>query len=174
MLQRLVDTRFQGLFTPLAGVLFAFPSWYLFAIGRQVVFSLGRWSSQLPTGFLEPRGTQEPLRRPTSFAYGAITRCGPTFQTVQLETGLITSWKHCRAPQTVLQPRVHNAGRLACIRFRLFPVRSPLLGESRLMSFPGGTEMFQFPPLAPPDLWIQSSSDGIGLPPGFPIRRSPD
>jgi hypothetical protein len=28
----------------------------------QEVFSLGRWSSQIPTGFLEPRGTQEPAR----------------------------------------------------------------------------------------------------------------
>ena len=34
-------------------------------------------------------------------------------------------------------------------RFGLFPVRSPLLGESRLISFPPGTEMFQFPGLAP-------------------------
>ena len=33
--------------------------------------------------------------------------------------------------------------------FGLFPVRSPLLGESRLISFPPGTEMFQFPGLAP-------------------------
>src|SRR6185312_15161936 len=61
-LLRLVDTRFQGLFTPLAGVLFAFPSRYWFTIGRQVVFRLGRWSSQIPTGLLEPRGTQEPAR----------------------------------------------------------------------------------------------------------------
>ncbi len=30
-------------------------------------------------------------------------------------------------------------------RFRLFPVRSPLLGKSRLLSFPPGTKMFQFP-----------------------------
>ena len=30
-------------------------------------------------------------------------------------------------------------------RFRLFPVRSPLLRESRLICFPPGTEMFQFP-----------------------------
>ena len=30
----------------------------------------------------------------------------------------------------------------------LFPVRSPLLGESRLMSFPPGTEMFHFPGFA--------------------------
>ena len=33
-------------------------------------------------------------------------------------------------------------------RFGLFPGRSPLLGESRLFSLPGGTKMFQFPPLA--------------------------
>src|SRR5215510_1095842 len=33
-------------------------------------------------------------------------------------------------------------------RFRLVRVRSPLLTESRFLSFPGGTEMFQFPPLA--------------------------
>lgn len=33
-------------------------------------------------------------------------------------------------------------------RFGLFPVRSPLLRESRLISFPRGTEMFQFPRLA--------------------------
>jgi hypothetical protein len=30
-------------------------------------------------------------------------------------------------------------------RFRLFPVRSPLLRESLLLSLPPGTEMFQFP-----------------------------
>lgn len=30
-------------------------------------------------------------------------------------------------------------------RFRLFPFRSPLLGESRFLSFPQGTKMFQFP-----------------------------
>ena len=33
-------------------------------------------------------------------------------------------------------------------RFGLFPVRSPLLGESFLFSFPAGTKMFQFPALA--------------------------
>ena len=33
-------------------------------------------------------------------------------------------------------------------RFGLFPGRSPLLGESRLFSFPAGTKMFQFPALA--------------------------
>ena len=37
---------------------------------------------------------------------------------------------------------------LTYIRFRLIPVRSPLLRKSLLFSFPGGTKMFQFPPLA--------------------------
>src|SRR6185295_6391944 len=83
-LSRLVDTRFQGLFTPLAGVLFAFPSRYWFAIGRQVVFSLGRWSSQIPTGLLEPRGTQVPPKASQRFTYAAITRSGRPFHAVRL------------------------------------------------------------------------------------------
>ena len=43
----------------------------------------------------------------------------------------------------VLQPR-RPEGR----RFGLFPVRSPLLGESRLISLPQATEMFHFAWLA--------------------------
>ena len=55
----------------------------------------------------------------------------------------------------------------------LFPVRSPLLRESRLISFPAGTEMFQFPAFASQDLCIQSRDTGLA-PVGFPIRISPD
>lgn len=57
-LPQAVGTWFQVLFTPLYGVLFTFPSRYSFTIGHQLVFSLGRWSSQLPTGFHVPRGTR--------------------------------------------------------------------------------------------------------------------
>ncbi len=39
--------------------------------------------------------------------------------------------------------------------FRLFPVRSPLLRESLLFSFPAGTEMFHFPALTLTTLYIQ-------------------
>ena len=35
---------FRIYFTPLTGVLFAFPSRYWFTIGQSVVFSLGGWS----------------------------------------------------------------------------------------------------------------------------------
>ena len=40
----------------------------------------------------------------------------------------------------VPQPRMYMY-----TRFRLVPFRSPLLGESLLISFPRGTEMFHFP-----------------------------
>ena len=39
--------------------------------------------------------------------------------------------------------------------FGLFPVRSPLLRESLLFSFPPGTEMFHFPGFASSRLWIR-------------------
>ena len=44
---------------------------------------------------------------------------------------------------------------IRCIGFGLFRVRSPLLSESRFLSFPSGTEMVHFPEFAPPYLWIQ-------------------
>ena len=45
-----------------------------------------------------------------------------------------------RGPTTPVRPEPHGFG--------LLPGRSPLLGESRLFSFPPGTKMFQFPGLA--------------------------
>ena len=41
-------------------------------------------------------------------------------------------------------------------RFRLIPVRSPLLRESRLLSLPHPTEMYQFGRFPPQALWIQT------------------
>ena len=57
VLLQLVSIRFQVLFHSPPGVLFTFPSRYFFTIGHQVVFSLGRWSSLLPTRFHVSRGT---------------------------------------------------------------------------------------------------------------------
>ena len=54
-------------------------------------------------------------------------------------------------------------------RFGLGPVRSPLLGASRLISLPPGTEMFQFPGFA-----LARASDRRRRRPGFPIRASKD
>ena len=54
---------FRFYFTPLTGVLFAFPSRYLFAIGSRLVFSLGSWSTRIPAGFLVSRRTQVPHQK---------------------------------------------------------------------------------------------------------------
>ena len=58
-LQLLVNIGFQVLFHSPSGVLFTFPSRYCFTIGHQLVFSLRRWSSYLPTGFHVPHSTLE-------------------------------------------------------------------------------------------------------------------
>ena len=70
-----------------------------------------------------------------SDVYRTFTVYGGTFQTLPLGTLLPD-----RGPTTPHVPR-HA-------RFGLFPVRSPLLGESLLFSLPAGTKMFQFPALA--------------------------
>src|SRR5436190_23715807 len=50
---------------------------------------------------------------------------------------------------------MRNAWPLTHTRFGLIPFRSPLLRESRLISFPRGTEMFHFPRLSPTGLCVQ-------------------
>jgi hypothetical protein len=54
------------------------------------------------------------------------------------------SLRLCTSLSLLPQPRLGNACRLHTSRFGLLPVRSPLLGESRLISFPADNEMFQF------------------------------
>jgi hypothetical protein len=66
------------------------------------------------------------------------------------------SLERCRGSSLVLQPRTCNAGRLTHARFGLFRVRSPLLAEYLLISFPEGTEMFHFPSFAAQSLFVFS------------------
>ena len=65
-LPQLAGLWFQVLFHSPSGVLFTFPSRYLCAIGRQVVFSLGGWALRIQTGFHVSRPTWEPARRERS------------------------------------------------------------------------------------------------------------
>ena len=81
---------FRFYFTPLAGVLFAFPSRYWFTIGRSGVFSLGGWSPHIQTGFHVPRLTHHHLLGP--FTYRAITFYGRPFQAVLLEPNRLQGW----------------------------------------------------------------------------------
>ena len=123
--------RFQDLFHSPSGVLFAFPSRYWFTIGRLRVFSLGGWSPHLQTGFHVSRPTCRSLVPPSSFRVRGCHPLRPPFP----ERSTKTSAKTCR----------------------LFPFRSPLLWESRLISVPPATEMFQFTGFAPSALCIQAA-----------------
>src|SRR5918995_7077459 len=51
-------TGFRYCFTPLIGVLFTFPSRYLFTIGHTRVFRLGGWSPHVQTGLHVSRPTR--------------------------------------------------------------------------------------------------------------------
>ena len=94
-----------------------------------------------------PRGTQAPACLLFGFRYGAITLYDATFQMLPLPNH--------RYIMPGLQPR-----RAKARRFGLNPVRSPLLGASRLISSPAGTEMFHFPAFAPAALSIQAEVTG--------------
>ncbi len=57
-------------------------------------------------------------------------------------------------------------------RFRLLRFRSPLLSQSRFLSFPPGTEMVHFPGFARTRLWIHRAVWGF-YPHGFPHSEIP-
>ena len=103
----------------------------LYSIGHMVVFSLTRWSSLFPSGFLVSRRTPDTCLHVLHFAYGDFTLSVRLFQ-------------YRSAIQSVSfaspLPRAYYYPRFGLLRFR-----SPLLSESFLLSFPPGNEMFQFP-----------------------------
>ena len=88
-----------------------------------------------------------------AFVYRTFTFYGPTSQTVRLACWFVTP-RPCGLLDPATPPHTSVLG------FRLIPVRSPLLGESIFLSFPGGTEMSHFPPLASTRLCIQRAMTG--------------
>ena len=117
-------------------MLFTFPSRYWFTIGLRVIFSLGGRSPRIQAGFHVSRPTQAPPRTSSGFRIRGSNPLCRAFPDASASL------------HTALRRRSCNpAGRTR--RFGLFPLRSPLLRESRLISSPPGTEMFQFPGFAP-------------------------
>ena len=152
-LSRLVSTRFQVLFHSPPGVLFTLSLTVLLTIGRKVIFSLGRWSSQIPTGFLVSRGTQVPITEVCALSPTRLSlHLACLSMQLRLEHRFLTPGRPCRT--TKMGPTTPDEQRrqpITSIQFRLVPVRSPLLGESRLISFPPATEMFHFAGLSTHD-----------------------
>ena len=142
-------------------MLFTFPSRYWFTIGHQVVFSLRRWSSQIPTGFHVPRSTRVRLpERQHIFVYKAFTSYGGAFQPASTNMLLCNSPRRMQSsPKPTHDPSQATSADLTLDWFRLFPVRSPLLRESLLLYFPRATEMVHFAPFAPPTLFYSDGGD---------------
>jgi hypothetical protein len=107
------------------------------------------------------------------FAYGALTRCGATFQNASTRHQIGNSLKGLVPLQSgPTTPNWQRHQALPPARFGLFPFRSPLLRESLLLSSPRGTEMFQFPRFPLPALCVQTGvtpHDGRRVSPfGYP------
>ena len=124
-----VCMRFQDLFHSPSGVLFAFPSRYWFTIGRLRVFSLGGWSPIFRQDFTCPALLVASLVPPPTFRVRGCHPLRRPFPEPSTKSIAKTCW--------------------------LVRVRSPLLAESRLISVPPATEMFQFTGFALPRLCIQ-------------------
>src|SRR5262249_4133454 len=159
---------------PLTGVLFTFPSRYLFAIGHQGVFRLRRWSSRIHTGFLGPRATWDTARKSRRFrlrGYHPLRRRFPPSSAIHAISYFLPDQQ--LRPGSPSTPVTQRLLALTRNRFGLIPFRSPLLRESRLLSLPAGTEMFHFPALPPPALCVQAGATGHNARSGCPIRKSP-
>ena len=116
-------------------------------------------------------------RKRTPYAYRTITLYGPPSQAVRLRRSFITPRPvNSPAQNGPTTPHMQHLSALTHMRFSLIRVRSPLLTESQLFSFPMGTEMFHFPTFPPTTLYIQVEVAGhnSGHFRGFPIRTSTD
>ena len=113
------------------------------------------------------------------FVYGTVALYGARFHALRLTTRLVTAAGSDTIRTRVLQPPAGNACPLSPAGFGLFPVRSPLLRESRLISIPPGTEMFHFPGLSSRSYSHDCSrcllqDTAIFITVGYPIRTSTD
>ena len=97
----------------------------LYSIGHMVVFSLRRWSSFLPSGFLVSRRTPDSCSRRTDLSSTGLLPSLTDFSK-SLRLGLPFTFRKS-LPDTYFY-----------MSFGLFRFRSPLLSESFLLSFPPG------------------------------------
>ena len=147
------------------------------AIGHQGVFRLSGWSRQIHTEFQGFRATWGDAPQCSRYVYRGVTCCAVPFQSTSTSVSIYDCVTNRQLGQNgPTTPHMQRLSAITHVWFGLFRVRSPLLTESRLFSFPVGTEMFHFPTFPPTALCVQAEVAGhySGFFRGFPIRRSPD
>jgi hypothetical protein len=136
-----VSTWFQGLFHPPPGVLFTFPSRYLFTIGRLKFLALEGG----PPSFPQDCTCLVVLRIQAQISHSPLRDFHPLWSRFPTRSSSMLVFFAC--PTTPACPKTSWFG--------LLPVRSPLLRESRLISSRRATEMFQFTRCPPDGLCVQ-------------------
>ena len=140
---RLEAHGFRVYFTPLAGVLFTIPSRYWFTIGRWSYLALGGGPPCFPPDFACRAVLTCALHAVrTNVAYGVLTLSGHPFQQC---SAVCRSRARAllHAPSAPYNPMTTApAGSYAIMVWA--PPRS-LAATEGILSFPQGTEMFQFP-----------------------------
>lgn len=168
LLRSLVGTRVQVSFTPRQGCFSPFPLGTLLYRSSDI-FSLGPWAARIQPEFHVLRPTQESFSgRRNAFAYGALTLSGwlSQYHSTDLAFGNCPSGLQT-APKQPYYPDIRNACRLARIRFRLLPFRSPLLRVSLRFLLCPATEMFHFADFAPAVRGSPAFAGGVA-PFGYP------
>jgi hypothetical protein len=124
----------SGTFNSLFKVLFIFPSWYLFAIGLEPIFSF-RWN-------LPPALRSNPEERDSSKVHRARRSADdkrdshPHWRSFPRGLHLRLRWQYIY--------RLHVEAASLDFHTELFPVHSPLLRESCLVCYPPLTYMLKF------------------------------
>ena len=160
-LRLLVNTRFQVLFHSPPGVLFTFPSqYYSLSVTMEYLGLEGG-----PPGF------------PLDSSCPVVLWCCLGVLVLRIHDYYVL-WARLSFRSFCSDPYCHNGSpqprSIETDRFGLFRFRSPLLTESRLISFPEGTKMFQFPSYSLRRLWIHLRISGYLHRIGCPIRTSAD
>jgi hypothetical protein len=162
------STRFQALFhSPRRGA-FHLSLTVLVPYRSLVVFSLGRWSPQLPTRFRVSGGTHvgvslvSDLASPTGLSPSPAAR----------SSSLPLPYHHQASgrsptPNTSYNPT--TAAATASYAVLVWALPRSLAATRGILSFPQGTEMFQFPQFP-----SCMQDNGLQRPLGCPIRRSLD
>lgn len=162
MLRSLVGTRVQVSFTPRQGCFSPFPLGTLLYRSSDI-FSLGPWAARIQPEFHVLRPTQVPFTdRRNAFAYGALTLSGWLSQYHSTDLALSNCPRSLQQPpERTYYPDIRNACRLARIRFRLLPFRSPLLRVSLRFLLCPATEMFHFADFAPAYAGLRHTPEGL-------------
>ena len=156
---------FRFYFTPLAGVLFAFPSRYFCTIGRISYLALDRGRPGFRQGFSCPAVLRYRLTETSLCRVRGFHPLCQAFPKPFRYTEVFSNSAAFDAP-AALQPRPIG-------RFRLLRFRSPLLPESRLFSFPRVLRWFSSPSPAS-SAYLFSGRMPASRQTGYPIRLSAD